>query len=251
MLTHETLAKLREMHLPGMIAAYSAQQEDPELHGLSFDERFTLIVEREWTERRNHRLQRLLREAKLRIQAAPEDVDYRTPRGLDRAVMRSLFDGDWIGRRQNVVVSGPTGVGKTFIACALGHAACRLGHPTRYYRLSRLISDLAIAMGDGSYRRLMTQLAKVDLLILDDWGMSDLSSTQGRDLLDVIDERSGARSTIIASQLPFKNWHGVVKDPTIADAILDRLLHNAHPLTLQGDSMRRVNSSLTSALDAG
>ena len=235
--------QLREMHLPGMIGAYEEQHADPRFLELSFDERFGLIVDREWTKRQNTRQDRLLKAAHFRIPAAPEDVDLATPRGIDRGVFLALCMADWVGRHQNALVTGPTGVGKTFLACALGHAACRQGYTVRYFRISRLLAELALALGDGTYPRLVDNLAKVKLLVLDDWGLDPLSDAQGRALLDLLDERAGRASTLIASQLPVDHWHGVITNPTIADAILDRIVHGAHRLSLKGDSMRRLGAA--------
>ena len=242
MLIEETVQKLREMRLSTMARACLDQDRDVHVQELTFEERFGLLVDREWTDRQNRRQERLLREAHLRLRADPDAIDYQAPRGLDKGVMRKLLESGWILQHHNVTITGPTGVGKTFLACALGVAACRRGHSVRYHRLPRLVTELAIARGDGSYPRLIAHLAHVDLLILDDWGLADLSSGQGRDLLDLIDERSGSRSTLVASQLPFENWHGVIQDPTIADAVLDRLIHDAYPLVLKGESLRRKNS---------
>jgi len=236
--------QLREMHLLGMLGAYEEQHADPRFLELSFDERFGLIVDREWTKRQNTRQDRLLKAAHFRVQAAPEDVDLATPRGLDRGVFLALCTADWVGRHQNVLVTGPTGVGKTFLACALGHAACRTGYTVRYFRISRLLAELALALGDGTYPRLVDSLAKVKLLVLDDWGLDHLSDAQGRALLDLLDDRAGRASTLIASQLPLDRWHGVITNPTIADAILDRLVHGAHRLGLKGDSMRKLGAAV-------
>ncbi|MCL4369145.1 MAG: IS21-like element helper ATPase IstB [Actinobacteria bacterium] len=240
MLGELTLARLRELRLRGMADAFCVQEENAEVAGLSFAERFGLLVDAEWTHRRNHTLARLLREAKLRLPAVPEDVDYHSARGLDRAVLRSLFQGGFVRSHQNVLFFGPTGVGKTYLACALGHAACRLGLRVRYVRLGRLLAEIALARLDGSYGALAARLAKTDLLILDDFGLAPLTATEARELLDLVDDRYLVRSTVVASQLPLPEWHRTIGDPTLADAILDRLVHNAHKLTLSGESLRKT-----------
>lgn len=244
MLTQPTAERLREMRLLGMAEGFLAQLQQPDLQGASFEDRFGLLVDQEWVYRQNRRLARLLKEAKLRLPACLEDLDYQHPRGLDRAVMRSLATCQWVTAHQNVLVSGPTGVGKTFIACALGNAACRHGYRTRYYRVPRLTSDLAIARGDGSYQRLLSALARTQVLVLDDWGLAPLSAQDGRDLLEVLDDRTQFQSTIVASQLPIDHWHASVADPSVADAILDRIIHNAHKLQLKGESMRKTTKSI-------
>ena len=240
MLNHSTLETLQELGLKGMAAAYRAQLQDPDVQSLSFDERFGLIVDREWGERQNRRLARRLREAKLRLPAAVEDIDFTVSRGLDRGLIRTLAEGRWLREHQNLLVSGPTGVGKTFLVCALANAAIRLGFSARYYRVSRLLGDLAIARADGTYPKIMARLAKVDLLVLDDWGLSPFTPAEARELLEVIEERHGTRSTAVASQLPVENWHAALGDPTVADAIMDRLVHQAYKVNLRGESMRKL-----------
>jgi DNA replication protein DnaC len=240
MLTQETLEKLRRMRLGAMADALEAQQRAPEVHELSFEERLGLLVDQEWTARRDRRPARLLKEARLRLPAAPEDIDYRTPRGLDKSLLRTLLGGDWLRDGRNILLTGPTGVGKTFITCALGNVACRQGFRTRYYRVPRLLGDLEMARADGSYPRFLGRLGRVDLLILDDWGLAPLTAPEARDLLEVIDDRSMSRSTLVSSQLPVENWHSTMGDPTVADAILDRLVHNAYRITLKGESMRKA-----------
>lgn len=244
MLDRETAEKLREMGLFGMVQTVSAQERDPEADALSFAERLGLLVDAEWTYRRNRRLARLLREARLRLQACLEDVDFGPQRGLSRSLVRSLSTGRWLEDRLNVLVVGPTGAGKTFLACALANAACRLGYSARYYRVPRLTADLTIARGDGSYRRVLSKLARFDLLVLDDLGISPLTTGECRDLLELVDDRSQFRSTVVASQLPVEAWHGAMGDPTLADAILDRLVHNAHKIVLKGESMPKIKAGL-------
>lgn len=243
MLREQTLEKLRHMQLRGMAAALVSQSHDPEAQALSFEERLGILVDEEWTQRRNRALERLLREAKLRLAACPEDLDYSATRGLDRALMRSLVSCAFVREHQNLLVLGATGVGKTYVACALGNACCRQNLRTRYFRLQTLLTELALSKGDGSYPAFMARLAKTELLILDDFGLTPLSVSEARDLLEVIDERTLTRSTLVASQLPLEMWHGAITDPTLADAILDRLIHNAHKIHLKGESMRKMKSS--------
>lgn len=239
----QSLDKLQEMRLHGMAEGLSQQLEQPAAQGLSFEERFDLLVDQEYTYRRNRRLARLLKEAKLRLDASPEDIDYHHPRGLDRHLMMTLASSEWIRLHQNLLITGPTGTGKTYVACALANAACRQGLSCRYYRMPRLLSDLLTARGDGSYPKLLTRLAKIQLLILDDWGLAPLAPQEARDMLEIIDDRSEARSTLIAAQLPVAQWHQTIDDPTVADAILDRLLHHAHQIVLRGESMRKTTNN--------
>jgi DNA replication protein DnaC len=239
MLRQPTLDRLRELRLRGMADALVRQQENPEAAALSFEERLGLLVDAEWTHRRNTMLARLLRDAKLRLPACPEDVEFSAARGLDRSVWRALFVGDFALHHQSVLLCGATGVGKTYLACALGHACCRLGMRVRYLRLGRVLEEMALARVDGSYGTLLARLAKVDLLILDDFGIAPLSATEARELLEIIDDRYERRSTVVCSQLPLSEWHRAIADPTIADAILDRLVHGAYKFTLSGESMRK------------
>lgn len=234
------IEQLRALKLTGMAAALSLQWEQPTTYAdLSFEERIGMLIERETLERENRRLTRLLQRAKLRVPASIEEIDYRHPRGLERPKMAGLASCDWIARHQNLLVTGPTGCGKTWIACALGNQACRRGISVRYFRLPRLLEQLRIGHGDGSYPRLMAQLAKCEILILDDWGIQKITAPQWADLMEVIEDRHGLRSTLVASQLPVELWHDYIGEATLADAILDRLIHNAHRLPLQGESLRR------------
>ena len=245
MLNHPTLDKLHQLRLTGMAQGLIDQQRLPEINELSFDERLGLLVDRELTAREDRRLHTRLRKAKLRHRACIEDIDYRHRRGLDKALMAQLASGDWIRKHHNLILQGPTGVGKTWIACALGHKACRDGYSVLYVRLPRLLEDLALAHGDGRYPKLMTTLGRTELLILDDWGLAPLTDLQRRDLLELLDDRHGSRSTLVTSQLPVDHWHEHIGDPTLADAILDRLIHNAYRITLTGESMRKRTAHLT------
>ena len=245
MLKHPTLDKLHALKLTGMAAALADQSATPDITDLSFEERLGLLVDREMTERDNRRMSSRLRRAKLRHAAILEDIDYRNSRGLDKGLVQSLASCQWVKEHLNVLITGPTGVGKTWLACALAHKACREGYTAQYVRLTRLLRELTIAKGDGQYSKLLTSLAKVDVLILDDWGLMKLSAENRRDLLEVLEDRHGRRSTIATSQLPIEEWHGVIGDATLADAILDRLVHNAYKINLRGESMRKQQAKLT------
>ncbi len=246
MLKHPTLDGLQTLKLSGMVAALADQMATPEIDELAFEERLGLLVDREITERENRRLTSRLRRARLRHTAALEDIDYRNPRGLDKGLIQSLATCQWAKEHLNILITGPTGVGKTWLACALAHKACREGYTVQYLRLTRLLRDLMIAKGDGRYPKLLANLAKVDVLLLDDWGLMKMNAENRRDLLEVLEDRHGRRSTIATSQLPIEEWHAVIGDPTLADAILDRLVHNAYKINLRGESMRKRQAKLTS-----
>jgi DNA replication protein DnaC len=241
MLAKQTLQTLRSLKLFGFADGFEQQLSDSSASGLSFEERLGLLVDHEVTARENRRLSRLLRQAKFRDSACIEDIDYRHHRGLQKSQMASLVSCDWITKHLNLCITGPTGTGKTYLACALGNQACRQGLSARYLRLPRFHEALRIAHGDGSFIRLMTQLAKTDLLILDDWGLQKPANTERNDLLELLEDRYNKRATLVTSQLPVKNWHGYLGDATMADAILDRLVHNSHKIQLSGESMRKKN----------
>jgi DNA replication protein DnaC len=230
-----------------MVDAIRQQLEQPSVQELSFEERLAMIVDREWLFRENRRLTRRLKEARLKQQAAVEDIDFRQPRGLDKSVMLTLSTCQWIRNHQNVIITGPTGIGKSYLAEALAQKACREGFTALYYRSPRLFRDLAIARGDGNYSKLLIKLAKTDLLVVDDWGLSSLTDAERRDFLEVMEDRHGSRSTVITSQYPVAKWHELIGEPTLADAILDRIVHNAHKIVLKGESMRKTRSKLTQA----
>jgi DNA replication protein DnaC len=247
MLTHPTHERLLALGLAGMAKALEEQRRQPDIAALSFEERLGLMVDREAAARDSKRLVARLKFAALRQAAVVEDIDWQAARGLDRALFQKLAAGDWIGRRQNLLVVGPTGVGKSWIACALGHKACRDGRSVLYHRVPRLFEALALARGDGRYGRLLKALGRVELLILDDWGLAPLTGEQCRDLLEVMDDRHGRSSTIVTSQVPVEHWHEIIAgSPTLADAVLDRLVHNAHRLTLKGESMRKITAQRSS-----
>ena len=245
MLHQHTMEQLRTLKLTGMLDALEQKLAQPQTHDLCFDERLALLVEREVLHRENRRLARLLKAAKLRVQACVEDIDYRHPRGLEKSRMAALASCDWIRQSHNLCITGSTGCGKTWLACALGNQACRQGLAVRYLRLPNLFEQLRIAHGDGSYPRLMNQLLKMDLLIIDDWGIQKMTAAQRQDLMEVIEDRHDRRSTLVASQLPTEHWHDYLGEATLADAILDRLLHAAHRLNLRGESMRKLAAKLT------
>jgi DNA replication protein DnaC len=243
MLNQQTIQRLREMRLPGMAEALLDQNNHSEYQSYTFEERLGLLVDHEYISRQNRRLARLLKQAKLRLPACVEDIDYQKSRGLDHTLLRSLETCEWIQNHLNCLITGMTGTGKTYLVCALANAACRHGLNARYYRVSNLLAELTAARGDGSYRHLIYQLTGYDLLVLDDWGMAPFKDVEGHDLLDVIEERHDRGSLIIASQLPIENWHETLPDPTVADAILDRIIHNSYRIPLFGPSMRRVNAN--------
>ncbi|MGH7442834.1 MAG: IS21-like element helper ATPase IstB [bacterium] len=249
MISQQTVQALRRLKLIGMAKAYEQQLAQPESEDLSFDERFALLVDHESTVRDNRRLMRNTRLAKFRLQACLEDVDYRAHRGLQKSQIAGLASCQWITKHQNLCITGPTGTGKTFLACALGNQACRDGLTARYFRLPRLFETLRIAHGDGSYPRLALALAKVDLLILDDWGIQKVTGPERADLLELLEDRYGKRATCVTSQMPVKNWYDYLGDPTVADAILDRLIHNAHRVQLTGESMRKKGQNLDQETD--
>jgi DNA replication protein DnaC len=251
MLHEQTIEKLYAMKLNGMAEAFKDQLLQPDIDDLSFEERFSLLVDRHWTWKEDRRTKRLLSQAKLKINACVEDIDYRAPRGLQKSIVLQLASCEWIRYGQNVIITGPTGVGKTYLACALANRACRMGLSAFYIRIPILFQDLAIARADGSYPKKMNKLDKTKVLIIDDLGLAPMSSQERRDLLEVVEGRHGLTSIIVAAQLPIEDWHENIRDPTIADAILDRLVHNAHKITLKGESMRKLRSNLTNHKDSG
>ena len=242
MLTHPTLDQLHQLGLAGMARAFIELQANPTSAALSHAEWLALLLDREATERYERRLRGRLRFARLRHQAAVEDVDYRAARGLDRTLFQALIAGRWIDEAQNLVIEGPAGVGKSWLACALGHKACRDNRTVLYQRIPRMFGDLALARGDGRYPRLMRALGGVKLLILDDWGLEPLGPEQRHDILEIVEDRYGRGATLITSQIPVDRWHDLIGEPTLADAILDRIIHNAHRLQLSGDSLRKLNA---------
>ena len=247
MLKHPTLDQLHTLGLHGMAKAFVEVAASDEAGGLSHPEWLGLLLDREASLRQDKRLAARLRAAKLRQQACVEDIDYRSPRGLDRAMMQKLINGGWIDAHDNLVLVGPTGVGKSWIASALGHKACRDNRSVIYQRVPRLFEELALARGDGRHARLLRSLGRVDLLVLDDWGLEPLDAAARHDLLEILEERYGRKSTLVTSQLPVDRWHEIIGDPTYADAILDRLVHNAHRIELTGESMRRARAKSTIA----
>lgn len=241
----QSIEKLSRMRLYTMADALGEQLRQPSLQELSFEERIAMLIDREWLARENRKLKRRLKVARLKQQASIEDTDFRHPRGLDKSVMLTLSNCNWIRNHQNIIITGQTGIGKSYLAEALAQKACREGFTALFYRSPRLFGDLAIARGDGSYRKLLGKLAKMDLLIVDDWGLSTLDDTERRDFLEVMEDRHGIRSTIITSQYPVSKWHELIGEPTLADAIMDRIVHNSHKIILKGESLRKTQAKLT------
>ena len=244
MFVHPTLDKIEQLRLFGMAKALREQLQNQKATALNFEERLGLLVDREMSERENRRLTTRLRAAKLRISASVEDIDFRQPRGLDKSLILSLASNQWITEHHNLLIIGPTGVGKSYLACALSHKACRDGHLVVYQRLPQLLEDLALSHHDGRYRKLMKSLLKADLLVIDDFGLGPLPVEQQRDLLEIIEDRYDRRSTLVTTQMPVKHWHDILSDPTLADAIMDRLVHNAYRIELKGESMRKSKSKI-------
>ena len=251
MLTHPITDKLQQMKFYGMLTAFEEQMQMADIEKLSFEDRLALLVDREMTERENRRLKTRLRKAKLRQNACIEDIDFRHPRGLDKTLFMQLADCRYLKEHNNVLIIGPIGVGKTYLACALAQSACRSGFRSLYLRLPSLFQQLALARADGSYPRLLRRIGKAKVLVLDDWGIAPMTAAERRDLFEVIEERHGISSTIVATQLPVNLWHENIRDPTIADAILDRIVHSAHRIELKGESMRKRKKAFTDEISSG
>lgn len=251
MLNTPTLEKLHGLRLLGMARSLEEQLASTEYNDLGFEERLGLMVDRETTERTNCRFKTRLTQAHLRHRASLEDIDYRSPRGLDKSLVKSLATCAWIKNHHNLLISGPTGAGKSFIACALAHRACLEGYRVFYVRVSRLFQNLSLGRGDGRYPKIIQSVVKPQLLILDDFGLSALGDSDRSDLLEILEDRHGLASTVVTSQFPVSSWHELIGNPTLADAILDRLIHDSYKITLKGESMRKKNFKLTEAQKGG
>ena len=239
MLTHPTIDLLRTLRLHGMADAYAQQRGQPDIEVHSFDERLAFLVDRETTDRESRRLTNRLQKARLRQQATLADLDYSAARGLDKTVLRALAQNRWVREHQNLLIVGATGTGKTYLACALAHSACLAGHTIRYHRLSRLLAELLLARADGTYPKRILDLARADVLVLDDFGLTPITDAARTELFEILEDRHGHKSTVLTSQLPIAAWHEAVGEATVADAILDRLVHDSHRIDLKGDSLRR------------
>jgi DNA replication protein DnaC len=244
MLNHQTMDKLTTLRLEGMAQALEEQRRQADISQLDFEERFALLVERQWLWRENRALAARLHHAQLKVAASLEDIDYRHPRGLKRAQIEQLRASQWVGQHRNCLITGPTGSGKTYLACALAHQACRDSHRVGYYYAPKLFRELQNAQADGSLLKLLKKLNRAALIVIDDFGVAAVAGKQYRDLLEILDDRQGSGSTLITSQFPVDQWHEVINDATVADAILDRLVHNAYRLELNGESIRKTRASL-------
>lgn len=242
MLNEQTLEKLHAMKLFGMAQAFRAQMESAQASSLSFEERFALLIDEQWTWRENRALARRLRAARLKEQAVVEDINYQHPRQLDRKLIRTLVASDWVRQHLNILFIGPTGIGKSWLACALAQKACRDGFTILHKRTSELFRELSVAHADGSLGRLLLKLSRIDVLLLDDFAMAPFKDSERRDFLEICDDRYQRRSLLLTSQVPIAHWHEQIGDPTIADSILDRIVHNAHRIELNGESMRKKKS---------
>jgi len=245
MLLHPTLEKLTTMRFTGMATALDEQMQMDGLENMGFEERLGILLDREQAVRETRRMKTRLRSAKLRQDGCVEDIDFRHPRGLDKSLVVRLADCQWIKAHNNLIITGPTGVGKSYLACAFAQKACREGFSALYFRTTKLFEDLSLAKGDGRYLKLLTSYARTDLLVLDDYGLLELNQEQRHDLLEILEDRHGLKSTLVTSQLPVEHWHEQIGDPTLADAILDRLVHSAHKIQLKGESMRKKKANLT------
>lgn len=245
MLIHPIIDKLRTLRLNAMARTLEEQMQMPDIDALSFEERLGLLVDMEATDRENRRLKTRLKNARLRQNASVEDIDFRHPRGLDRSLMLKLSSCDWVKENNNLLITGPTGTGKTFLACALAQKACREGYTVQYVRMPRIFQELHIAKGDGRYAKILKTFAKANLLLFDDWGLSQMTDENRHDLLEILEDRHSINSTLVTSQFPVDKWHDLIGDPTLADAILDRLIHSAYKIELKGGSMRKKKTVLT------